>query len=83
MADVMVFDAASAALVIIFMIGCTVFEYLGYAKSMLLMQLFAMLMSIIGIAWAFNVMPEAWYLPMLFAVANLILFVMGVMRGRG
>jgi len=62
----------------IFLMAVTVFLYLGHAKSILLVELVAFCALLAGSVWAFTLLP--WYIPMLFVVGNLVIFVTDVVR---
>jgi hypothetical protein len=73
-------DPTNMAIAIIFMVACTAFNYLGYTKGILVLQLFSFLMCSMGGIWAWNENPDTWFLPTLFIVANLLLFTWPLIR---
>lgn len=50
----------------------TVFMWVGHAKKILLLSLFALLMVIVIAAWSFGLI--VWFIPFMFLMANLIIF---------
>lgn len=65
-------------LVLVFLVATTVFLWWGHAKKILLLELFAMMMTIIGGAWALG--QIWWGIPILFMTANVIIFSLDVTK---
>ena len=64
--------------ILAFFIASTLFLYWGHAKKILLLELFAMIMTVIGGAWALG--QIWWGIPVLFMTANVIVFALDVAR---
>ena len=65
-------------IILVFMTATTVFLWWGHSKKILLLELFAMIMTIIGGAWALG--QIWWGIPVLFMTANVIIFALDVVR---
>jgi hypothetical protein len=59
---------------IVALVSVTMFMWIGHAKKILLLSLFALIMVIIIAAWSFGLI--VWFIPFLFLIANLIIFVL-------
>jgi hypothetical protein len=75
-------DYLNIGLVIIFMTLVTIFNFYGHREKMLAIQLIAIVIMLPGVVWAFMIMPGTWEIPLLFIMANLVIFVMDAARGR-
>lgn len=64
--------------VLAFFIATTVFLWWGHSKKILLLEMFAMIMTIIGGAWALG--QIWWGIPVLFMTANVIIFALDMTR---
>jgi hypothetical protein len=67
-------------LAIAFLLFVTLFMWLGHSKKILLLELAALCMILVGAAWAFT--SVYWLIPMLFLLGNIIIFVLDVAEGR-
>ena len=63
-------------MVMIFFIAVTLFNFYGHKEKMLAIQLIAIVIMLPGVVWAFMIMPGTWEIPLLFIMANLVIFVM-------
>jgi ABC-type multidrug transport system fused ATPase/permease subunit len=65
---------------IITLVAGTVFMWIGHKKRLLLLELFAFIMVMLISAWSFGLV--VWFVPFLFVIGNLIIFVMDMADTR-
>lgn len=67
-------------LAIIFMSIVTLFMWMGHTKQILLLELCALCVMIGGLAWTLQ--SVFWPIPLMFALGNLIIFIMDAAGAR-
>jgi hypothetical protein len=64
---------------LIFLIASAIFLWAGHAKRILLLELVALLMTIFGAAWTITT-PMPAIIPLLFILANVVIFALDVSK---
>ena len=75
-------DLTTVALSIIFLSLVTIFNIYGDFKKALLIQLVAIAIMLPAVVWTFMAISGVWYIPLLFVVVNLVIFVMAAARRK-